>query len=132
MGDLATGTTIAFATSSFTAEILDISISGISRNSHDMGHHGTTGGRPFKPDKTYDPGEITIEILYDPDDQPPITGSPEQVTITTPVPSGSSNGATHVVSAFVTNFDIGLPFEDRMIGSITLKASGSYAFTDAS
>lgn len=128
---VATGISIVFATSSFSAEMLDVGIGGISRESFDFGHHGTTGGRPFKPGKTYDPGELTLDILYDPNSQPPIEGAPEVITITFPVPEGDSSGAEHEITGFVTNFDIQGPFEDRLTASITIKLSGDWTFTDS-
>lgn len=64
-------TTIAFATSSFTAPMILIGSSEMTRPSLDKSHLGTTNYRSFKPGDLVDAGEFDIEFFYDPDEQPP-------------------------------------------------------------
>tara|TARA_R110000803_G_scaffold43701_3_gene93018 strand:+ start:7764 stop:8132 length:369 start_codon:yes stop_codon:yes gene_type:complete len=117
--DIGTGTTIVFGTSGWTAEILDVGWGGISRESIEMSHMGTTTARIFVPTDLYDPGELTIEFLYDPAEDPPFAGAAETVTVTYP------GAATMIATGFMTNLDIGVPFEDRMTGTGTIKFTGA-------
>lgn len=134
MPDVGTGTTIAFATSSFSAEILSVNGNDISREDIDTTHMGTTNYRTFMPSDLVDGGSIEMEINFDPDAQPPVTAVPEQITITFPIPSGSSNGATLVFSGYVNNWSWSDPLEEKMTATMTIKVDGNTepAWTDAS
>jgi hypothetical protein len=132
MSDTGTGTTIAFGTSSFSAEITSISSGGISRESYDTSHMGTTGSMTKAPKKLVDQGTVDLEFKFDPDAQPPISGPTETVTITFPIPSGDSAGATLIGSGFITNFEWGAELEEEMTASATLTWAAAPAWTAAS
>ena len=127
--DVGTGTTIVFGTSGFSADLLSVSAGGASRESYDTTHMGTTGSKTFAPTSLVDQGTLDIEFAFDPDEQPPISGAIETVTITFPLPDGGSTAATLVGSGFVTDFSFSAEVEERMTGSATLKWSGGVTWT---
>lgn len=127
--DVGTGLTITFA-SSFCAQIVDMSWSGISRVSIPTSHMGTAapdptkfGNMTFMPGDLSDPGELSVELHFNPDTEPPIDQVAEAITVT------YNGGATWVTSGFMTNFEVGTPLEDKMTGSATLKISGNVTIT---
>ena len=129
--DIGTGASIAFGTSNFTAEVMSINGNDISRPSIDSSHLGTTGARTFLPGDLVDNGSVELEINFDPDEQPPIAGAAETITVTFPTPPGGSTPADAEFSGFVTNWSWGVPLEDKMTATITLKISGAIAWTDS-
>jgi len=131
MADTGNGTTVTFGTSSFTAAIDSVEWGGMERPAINTSHLGTTSYETFMPGDMVDPGEVTLNIQYDPDAQPPIAGAAETITIRYPTPSGGSAGATHVGTGFVTKFTPGnAKNNELMMGSVTIKFSGSITFTD--
>lgn len=126
------GTTIAFADSSFSAEILDIGLPEISREALNVSHVGTSapaagsfGSKEFIPHDFVDAGTLTMELHFNPDTDPPIHADAEQITITW------KDGATWVFTGFFTNFSVSAPLRDKMTASATVKISGAIAHTDA-
>lgn len=133
MADVGFGTTITFGTSGFTAELRSVNGPSMDRPAIDTSHMTTAGGkRTFIPSDLTDHGEVELEILFDPDTEPPIDLVAEQITITYPVPAGQTNGATYVFSGFVTAFEPSAPYDDLMTGSITIKVSGDITYAQAS
>ena len=130
MADVGTGTTIVFATSGFSAEIISVSLSDISRAEVDVTHMSSTV-KSFMPGDLVNWGSVEMEILFDPDTIPPIDQAAESVTVTFPIPSGKSAGATAVGSAFLTKASGTIPLEDAMKMTCTLKWAGAVTFTDA-
>ena len=123
--DIATGITIVFGTSGFSAEILDISGPSLARESVETTHQGTIGARTHLPVDLFDAGELSFDIHFNPDTDPPIDQPAEAVTITWP------SGATWAFSAFMTADEPATPLEDKMVASITLKISGDITITPA-
>jgi hypothetical protein len=72
------------------------------------------------PGDYYDPGELTVEMLFDADAEPAylVTDVAEPITITFP---GSS---TWVADGFLTGFEWTAPLEDVMTATVTLKLTG--------
>lgn len=132
MPDVGTGTTIAFGTSSWSANILGITGDGASRPAIDTSHMGTSADRTFMPGDLTDNGSVGLEFQFDPDEDPPISAAAETITITFPIPSGLTSGATAVFTGFMTDWSFGVPLEELMTGSATLKVSGNIVWTDAS
>lgn len=128
--DVGAGTTLTFS-SGFAAEILSVELGGITREPVETTHSGTTTGKTYIPSAYYDNGELTVELNFDPDDEPPISSAAETVTVTCPIPSGGSTGATIAGSGFMTAFSASIPIEDRMTASFTIKFSGDLTWTDA-
>ncbi len=118
MADVGTGTTIAFGTSSFAQDVLDITHNDIARTKVITSHMGTTGEHTNMPGDLFDAGDLDVEILLDPDTQPPIGGVTETVTITFP------NASTLIGTGFVSNWRFGVPLEDRMTATLTLTWDG--------
>lgn len=128
--DLGTGASITFGTSGFTANITAINGQPITRPAIKTSHLGTTTADTFIPGDLYDPGGVQCEIQFDPDDFPPVSGAVETITVTFPLGAGGSVAAKWAFSGFMTDFSYGVPLEELMTGSFTLKASGAITPTD--
>jgi len=124
--DIGTGATIAFATSSFTAQIVSMDVSGITRVAIPSSHLGTTSAHTFLRGDLYDPGSLDLEIFHDPAKYPPFSGAAETITITFPISTThTTNGGTFAASGFVTDVGFSVPLEDSMKSGITVKFSGA-------
>lgn len=137
--DIGTGTTVSFATSLFSAQVLAVRGPNLTRGSVDTTHMGSTlpsstelGGRTHIPVKLPDMGELELDIHFNPDTWPPIRGAAEVIRLTFPIPSGLSNGAYIQGSGFVISFDSAVPLEDKMTGTLRVKCSGVWVPTAAS
>lgn len=131
MADEGFGTTISFS-SSFLAEVQSVSLSGYERNSIETTHMTSTNGwRTFIPSDLKDPGTLSLDISFRPNDNIPITGAAETVTVTFPVPSGGSTGATLACSGFLTKFDFTDPMDERMTATCELKLTAAPTWTDS-
>lgn len=135
--DIGTGATIAFATG-FFAQITDINWSGISRPAIDTSHMGISasgagkfGEKTFMPGDLVDPGELTVEMHFNPITDPPIGDATETMTLTFPTFSGDSTGTTYACDGFFTDWEFSVPLEDKMVATATLKLSGNVTITDA-
>ncbi len=123
--DIATGITIDFGTTAFTAEITDVSGPGLSRDSVDVTHQGTVDALAFTPADLFDAGEASFDIAFNPDTSPPIDQVAETITITWPA------GATWVFNGFMTGYEPSAPLNDKMTGSVTIKVNGDITITPA-
>ncbi len=124
MADVGTATTIAFATSSFSAQVMSLNGSDIAREDVDITHLGSTAYMEFQPAELADGGTIDMEIHFDPDEQPPILGSAETITITFPLPAGQGTAATFVFTGYVNSWSWEVPLEEVMTAEITIKVDG--------
>ena len=136
MADVGMGTTIAFATSAFTASITNVDSSDITRNVIDKTHLSTTGSREKMPGDLVDEGDVTFQFQFDPDAQPPIGAAAESITITFPVPAGKSTGATLIGTGFISSWTWGgIDAEDSSLmtgtGVITWDGATPPAWTDS-
>lgn len=121
-----TGITISFGTSAWVAQILRAGIAGRERPSIDVAHMGTTGGRPKTPGKLYEPGKLELDVIYDPDTEPPISAVPETITMTFPKKaSASASGHIKAFNGFIMSVDSEMPLEDKMTAKITIQKSGN-------
>lgn len=133
MADDGYGFTIEFADSGFTAEIIGASRSGRERKAIDSTHMTSTNGwGTFFPSDVKRAGQLTLQILYDPDEDIPLEEPAEEITITYPIPAGGSAGATEVVEGFIVTYDEEIPLEDRMTASVTVQFSGEPVRTPSS
>lgn len=127
MADTGNSASIAFATSSFSANIYMIGSTSQERAALETSHLGTTNQKTFVPDDLIDPGEFEIEFEWDQSFStfPPISAAAETVTITFPLKSGESTAATLAGSAFVTSSS-GPDVENGTImrGTMTVKWDG--------
>lgn len=121
--DIGTATTITFGTSAWTSELLNVDWDGMARGEVQTSHMGSTGWHSFIPTDLIDPGGIEVEFHLKDNQVNPCTLVPEVITITTP------SGTTWAASGFATNYRIGLPFEDKMTASMTIKATDAITIT---
>ena len=132
------GSSITFQ-SGFFANVTDISLSGITRESVDVTNFASTNGwKEYMPSLMQDMGELEVELIHDPDTHPPYRDgsndsiAAETVTVTFQPKSGQTSGATIACSGFMTSYDISVPGEDKVPATATLKFSGEPTFTDGS
>ena len=120
--DIGTGTTVTFGTSAFSADILNVDWSGITRESVNTSHMGTTSDHTFMPTDLVDNGTIVMEIAHIATLSPPIitNGPAETVTV-----RWAGHATAWAASAFQTEYSIGAPLEDKMTGTLTLKVTGA-------
>jgi len=127
------GASITFGTSGTTIQALTIQGAGVARADIPTFDLGTTSAKTYQPGDLYDPGTINVSFAYDPDTQPPFSSTNETITITYPVPSGKTNGATAASSGYVQSFDEPTGQTDqRMEANMVIRRSGEITFTDAS
>ena len=131
MPDVGTGTSITFGTSGFSAALISVDGPSSSREAVETSTMATTNSHTFMPADLVDRGEVSLTFEFDPDLEPPIDQAAETITITWPIPSGLSNGATWVFSGFMTDYNPGASIDERMEASGTLKISGDITVTAA-
>lgn len=132
MADVGTGTTLTFGTTSYTAAIEGIEIDGFARAVIDVAHMGTAGARDKIVGDLYEPPVLTVTAQFNPNDPAPYSAAAETVTVTFPIPSGLTNGATMAGSAAVTQVGISVPLEDKMMSTFQVQYLGDITFADAS
>ena len=120
--DIGTGSTVTFGTSSFTADILGINLSGITREAINTSHMGTTSDHTFMPTDLVDNGTLELEIAWLATLTPPIitNGAAETVTV-----AFAGSATTWSFSAFQTELSMAVPLEDKMTATCTFKISGA-------
>ncbi len=124
MADVGTGTTIVFATSSFSADVLSVNGNDISRADIETTHMGTTGYKTYIPSDLVEGGTVDMEFAFNPNSQPPVSGAAETITITFPIPSGGTTGATLVFTGYINSWSFGDTLEEKMTGNATIKVDG--------
>ncbi len=129
--DVFTGTTLTFGTSGFTCELLGATLPGANRPAINTSHAGTTDAHTKIPGKLIDWGQLEFEFNFDSDVEPPLDGAVETVTITFPVPSGGTTGATVVGSGFFVGFTMTGANEEKMTATATIEWSGDLTWTDS-
>ena len=137
MADLiGTGTTISFGTSTFNGEILSVKAKGESRGVVQTSKMSTTGYHTKLPKLLVDGGSVDVELAFDPTaaaNLPPITADPETITITFPKSSDSvTTQASVAFTGFVSAWDWGAPFEDKLTGSMTIEVADDPQWTHES
>jgi hypothetical protein len=109
------------------AEVLDISWSGVSRQTIDTTNMATgaktsdSGGRTFIPAPPSDAGELTIEANLDSTGSTWIScidAAAADVVLTFP------SSGTWTAVGFVTNASFSVPLDDKITASLTLKLTG--------
>lgn len=129
--DTGTGAALVFTTSSWTAEIMSIEHSGVSREAIDVTHLGSTSARAFIPGDLYDPGELDVEYHHNPDNPPPFTATAEIVQIKFPLSGTITTASQDKISMFIVDLGKTIPLEDKMVGTIKLKCTGPISHTNA-
>ena len=116
---ISTGITIAFATSGYADELLDVTPPGLTRESVNASHMGTTGAHRKIPVDLYDSGELGFQVHFDPDTNPPIDGAAEIITMTFP------SGTTWTFTGFMKGYEPSAPFEDKMVADVKIEVDGT-------
>ncbi len=134
--DIGTGSTIVFADSLYTANLLSVDWSGISREVVDANHMGIStgnvapdfGSAQFLPVDFADGGELTVEVQFDPAQLPPmlpaVVGDSELITLTFPLFSGDAGAANFAFQGFCKNMDITASLEEVMTATLTVRVTG--------
>lgn len=120
--DIGTGSTVTFGTSGFSADILSVNMSGITREAINTSHMGTTNDHTFMPTDLVDNGTLELEIAWLATLTPPIITNAAAETVTV-VFAGSAT--TWSFSAFQTELSMAIPLEDKMTATCTFKISGA-------
>ena len=122
--NIGSGTSIAG--NDYTGELLNVSWSGISRPAIKTTHMSTTAAAQNFGEDTYipgdfaDPGELTLELNFNPDSTPPVQQADVAATITVTW----NGGATWACDGFMTGFELNCPMEEKMTCSATYKLTG--------
>ena len=117
---IGTGTTVSFGGVAM-AEVLDVTPPGISRESVQSSHMGSTNAHTFLPTKLYDGGEVGLEIAFDPQFSTMLTNTAEVAVVITFPDSAST---TWTFNGFITGYEPADPLEDRMTATLTIKVTG--------
>jgi hypothetical protein len=137
--NIGTGTTLTFTTSGFSAEIIEtIDWTGITRGAAQTTHMTTTqattgqiGGHTFIPTKFADPGQIALQVHFNPQTNPPLHQAPETIRITFPLVTGDATAAYWEGTGFMIEMGPSIPLEGVMVNRCVIKMSGIMVFTDA-
>jgi len=128
--DVATGITISFATSTFTADVVDFApIFEQTVEDIDCTHQGSTA-REYIPSDLIDAGECTMTILWEVGSVVPVGADPEAITITFPFVSASTTKGTWVCDGYVKSYSATGQLESRYEGEVTIKWTGAGVLTD--
>ena len=131
------GTTIAFAGSGFTAEVVSMDLGTIEAEDIDTTHLGSTapvlandelGGKTYIPAPLQEPGEISLELHYNPDEVPPI-GREDAITVQFPPLAGQATGAKIESDGYMKSIEAGIPTNGKMTGTAKVKLSGILVVT---
>ena len=114
------GTTIAFGTSGFAAELLSVNGPNPTRAALPSTHLGTTSWKTFIAAALVDPGDISITIQYDPTVSIPISAVEETITVD---PAGS--GSTLSFTGFLTSAGHSFEVEAMMQADISIQITGA-------
>ena len=132
-------TLIGFGTTSYSFEMTNLQIRGLSRETIDATHlagtqYGSTDYRGAEkiPSKTVEPGTIEITGHFDPDTDIPIDQDSETTTITWPDHSGVTAAGTWAGTGHVSNVDVeGATPRGKLVINLTIEMSGVWTFTDS-
>lgn len=112
------GTGTMFVTASYTsAQVLSGGVDGEEVPIIDMAHMASANYREKIPGELKEPPQVTVEIIYDPSDPPPV-GVVETGTLTWP------DGATLTGTGFIVSQSSEAPLEDKMTGTFVFQYDG--------
>lgn len=124
--DIGQGTYVTFGTVLGTSgyKITGVNHGGMSRAVADATHMTSTA-KEFVASAIYDPGELSVEVLFDATIRP--TADLSSVgfqTVTVYWANGGSTVTQWTAVGFLTGFEAGAQMEDMMSGTLTIKLSG--------
>jgi hypothetical protein len=127
-----TGANIAFATSSFTSDLISLTLPEKSREVIETTHLGTVGAKTHKPARLINVGTISAEFDHDPVAIDLTKKDPEAITISYPLLTGQTTPTRLVFTGFVTaqggeEFKV----DARMTTKVTIQVTGDITITPA-
>lgn len=133
---IGTGATLTLGTYTVSVNITAVSQGDFGVPVIDTSHLGTTGSRTKAVGKLIDSGSFSCDFDIDSSAldslKSAIAGGAQTVTVTFPLKSGQSTGATASGSGAITGFSYSIPLEDKITGSFTVNWLGAVTFTDGS
>lgn len=131
--DQGNGATFTFNTSSFTANIVDISQDGETRDDIDTSHLGTTSYKTFDPADLSDAGTYTLKIQFDPEElaSVPRKAAKEVMDLEYAI-SNTANATKGKVSftGYVNSVSGTIEVDTLLEMDIQIKIDGTPTFTD--
>jgi len=130
---VANGLKLAFGKSGFEADILSVSHSGIARALIETSHMGTPepqdgeiGGKTFIVDPLEDPGQLQLQVHYDPSNPPKRTDpdDPEEIEVTYRRPKGVVTAARLVGQGWLQEWSAEMNLGAKMTATLTVKFTG--------
>jgi hypothetical protein len=119
--------------SGFFAKILKVNGPKLKRASIDTSHAATVNGwMTAQPSDLKNPGEVSVDIQFNPNTAPPIDQPAESTTITFPIQPGGSTSGTWTGTGFMTDYEPDIPIDNKMTARTTLMSSGQWTFTPGS
>jgi hypothetical protein len=127
--DIGQGTFVGFGTALHTAtgyKITGVNHSGVSRAVADATHM-LSSAKEFIGSAVYDPGELSVEVLFDPAVKPTADLANVATNQVVSVYWASGGTTTTLWSAFgyATGFEASAAMEDMNSGTLTIKLSGT-------
>lgn len=127
--DIGQGTFVGFGTALHTAtgfKITGVNHGGITRAVADATHM-LSSAKEFVASAIYDPGELSVEVLFDPSIKPTADLANVATNQTVNVYWASGGTTTTLWSAYgyMTQFEAGAQMEEMMSGTVTIKLSGT-------
>lgn len=130
---VANGLRIAFGKSGFEADIVSVSHSGVARALIETSHMGTPepqdgeiGGKTFIVDPLEDPGQLQLQVHYDPSNPPKRTDpdEPEAIEVTYRKPKGATTAARLVGDGWLQEWSAEMNLGAKMTATLTVKFTG--------
>jgi hypothetical protein len=113
--------------------ITDLSWSNLTNDIIDITTQDSGAYKEFEAACHTDPGEVTLEGLYDSDVDPlALIEDPKKLfTLKMPLKTGETTPVTFSGNGIFQSNDITVPYNDKMTRSITIKWAGAITFTAA-
>ncbi len=134
MADTFFGASLTLATSGETFQILEGSKDASTVETFETTHTGTSGSYKTKGmTDMIDGGSYSFTVILDPDtDETNFLGVSQTCTVTYPVPTGLTNGATWAFTGGIVEYGQELPMDDKMTAEISVSVNGAITITAAS
>jgi hypothetical protein len=128
-----TGSSISFATSVFTSDLVSLTLPEKAREVIETSHLGTIGAKTYKPAKLKNVGSISCEFDHNPAADDLTDNDPEVITINYPLLTGQTTPAKLTFTGFVTSQGgEEMKIDQRMTTKVTIQVNGDMTFTPAS
>ena len=127
---VSTGISINLPDSGFTANIVDVQPPNMTREALNASHMLSTGFHKYVAAKLVEGGQVTLNIQFDPADDPPIDADPETMEMTFADGDGTSGSedTTWAFQAFMTGYAPDAPLETIMTAQVTIKVADDIDF----